>query len=304
MTRALPVALLALLAIPLLLLRPAVAEPATAGDSDEPASGPEQAPPPATPGEGGGPTWALGIGAGVITLPDYVGSDERRILPLPIPYVEYKSRFLVADRSGLAGILPVSDALRLELSVAGALPVDSSDNDARRGMDDLDWIGEAGPVLKYRFYQSTQSAHSLTLELPLRSAFALDWNEIQYIGWTGTPGVEYRYEPPVDEGRLSVTTSIGPVFSDGRYNNYFYGVPDRDARAGRPAYNADGGYSGAKISGGISRRFGAWWVGAFARYINIEGAVFDDSPLVRTNHYFAAGLGAAWIFASSSGGKE
>jgi hypothetical protein len=25
---------------------------------------------------------------------------------------------------------------------------------------------------------------------------------------------------------------------------------------------------------------------------------------VRTNHYFAAGLGAAWIFASSSGGKE
>lgn len=259
--------------------------------------------PPAA-GDGTVTTWALGIGAGVITLPDYVGSDERRVLPLPIPYVEYNSRFLVADRSGLAGILPVSDTLRLELSVAGALPVDSSGNDARRGMDDLDWIGEAGPVLKYRFYRSADAAHGLTLELPLRSAFALDWNEVQYIGWTGTPAIEYRFEPPVDAGRLSVTATVGPVFSDGRYNNYFYGVPDRDARTGRPAYNADGGYAGVKLSGGLSRRFGSWWVGAFARYVNIERAVFDDSPLVRTDHYLAAGLGAAWIFASSDHGDR
>ena len=248
---------------------------------------------------GEGSRWALGIGAGVAYLPHYVGADEGRVLPLPIPYVEYESRYLQVDRSGLAGILPLLDDLRLEMSVGGALPVSSDDNGARKGMPDLTWIGEVGPVLKYRAWQAGGGADRLTLELPVRAACALDWGEIEHIGGTSSPAVEYRHETEVAGGRLRATTTVGPLFNSGRYNAYFYEVRERYARPDRPEYHTDPGYAGSRLGLGLSYRIGEWWFGAFTRYINLRGAVFEDSPLVRTDHYLSAGIGTAWIFASS-----
>jgi outer membrane scaffolding protein for murein synthesis (MipA/OmpV family) len=245
------------------------------------------------------PRWALGIGAGVAYLPDYVGADQGRVLPLPIPYVEYESRYFQADRSGLSGILPLRDDLRLEVSVGGALPVSSDDNDAREDMPDLTWIGEVGPVLKYRAWQADDGGDRFTLEVPVRAAFAIDWGEIEHIGWTSSPAAEYRHQMEVASGRLRATATVGPLFNSGRYNAYFYEVRERYARPDRPEYHTNAGYAGSRLGLGLSYRTGEWWFGAFARYINLRGAVFEDSPLVRTNHYLSAGIGTAWIFAAS-----
>ncbi len=46
--------------------------------------------------------------------------------------------------------------------------------------------------------------------------------------------------------------------------------------------------------------FRNYWVGGFVRYDTLDGAVFVDSPLVRTRGYFAAGVAIAWIFGESS----
>ena len=48
------------------------------------------------------------------------------------------------------------------------------------------------------------------------------------------------------------------------------------------------------------RRFGNTWVGAFLRYDSLAGAVFEDSPLVRSKHAVTAGVGISWVFARSS----
>ena len=40
--------------------------------------------------------------------------------------------------------------------------------------------------------------------------------------------------------------------------------------------------------------------GGFVRYDNLAGASFIDSPLVRREHYFAAGLAATWLIGESS----
>ena len=40
-------------------------------------------------------------------------------------------------------------------------------------------------------------------------------------------------------------------------------------------------------------------IGAFARYDNLDGAVFADSPLVETREYFVFGLVFAWILGAS-----
>jgi hypothetical protein len=35
------------------------------------------------------------------------------------------------------------------------------------------------------------------------------------------------------------------------------------------------------------------------KYDHLNGAAFDDSPLAKSRHGFAAGIGIAWVFAES-----
>ena len=246
--------------------------------------------------------WELGIGISGITFPDYVGSDERRTWPLPFPYVVYQSRRIKVDQGTVSGILPLTDRLSLDVSAGGALPVDSSHNKAREGMDDLDTVGEIGPSLKYDIYRSDDDQRRLVLDLPLRAAVAVALDKVEYVGLISTPGLEYRVEQPAADGRWVFRTATGPMFADQQYNSYFYGVHRDDATSRRRAYDADGGYGGWRVAGSIVRRWDQFWFGGFVRYINISGAVFDNSPLVKTNSYLIGGVGAAWVFATSKPG--
>ena len=90
------------------------------------------------------------------------------------------------------------------------------------------------------------------------------------------------------------------MYASEDFHDYYYEVPPEFATATRPAYNADGGYSGARTTLTLSKRFKEYWVGAFARYDSLRGATFEDSPLVRTNHSFMAGIAVSWIFATSA----
>ena len=49
----------------------------------------------------------------------------------------------------------------------------------------------------------------------------------------------------------------------------------------------------------LSKRFDKVWVGAYLRYDTLRGAVFDGSPLVATQTYWAGGFGFAWVLGVS-----
>jgi len=94
--------------------------------------------------------------------------------------------------------------------------------------------------------------------------------------------------------------AIGPLFATEKYHDYYYEVAPRFAIPGvRPAYNARGGYSGSNLILSVTKRFGRIWLGAFVRYDELSGAVFANSPLMRTDHSVMAGIGLAWVFAES-----
>jgi outer membrane scaffolding protein for murein synthesis (MipA/OmpV family) len=90
------------------------------------------------------------------------------------------------------------------------------------------------------------------------------------------------------------------LFNSRRYNGYFYSVSPEQARSGRPAYSAPGGYAGSQLTAALSRRFRRYWVGAFLRYDTLAGASFDDSPLVQRHSALSAGVGVVWVFGTSS----
>jgi outer membrane scaffolding protein for murein synthesis (MipA/OmpV family) len=50
----------------------------------------------------------------------------------------------------------------------------------------------------------------------------------------------------------------------------------------------------------LTKRFPRYWVGGYVRYDALSGAVYEDSPLIETQHAVAAGVAMSWVFGESS----
>lgn len=246
------------------------------------------------------PLWEVGIGAGTIYLPDYRGADHASSYTLPFPYFAYHGKLLKVDRSGIQGRLFGVDRMLLNLSLGAGVPVSSRANEARSGMPNLDPTVEFGPSLDIRLWRDTVSRRSLWLKVPARAVFSLSLADTAQQGWFFSPFLAYGTPGAgvLDHWRIDI--AVGPMFATSAYHDYFYEVTPAFATADRPAYSPGGGYSGSRITVAMQRRFPRFWLGLFARYDNLSGAAFADSPLVRTKDYFIMGIGVTWIAAESS----
>ena len=245
------------------------------------------------------PLWEAGIGVAGLHFPDYRGSDQSHNYALPAPYFVYRGEILKADRHGLRGVLFNSDWIDLNMSVGASLPVDSSKNRAREGMDDLRPSIEMGPSLDITLWRAADRRAKLDLRLPLRGAVTVE-SSPRFIGGQFFPHINIDVHDPMGFGGWNLGVLAGPVFIDQRQAHYFYSVPMRDATAQRPAYDARGGFAGTELLVAVSKRFPKFWVCGFARYDSLNGAKFEASPLATSKRYFAAGLGVSWIFGQSS----
>jgi MipA family protein len=247
------------------------------------------------------PLWELGLGVAGLRLPDYPGSDQSRGYLLPFPYIVYRGTWLKADRDGARALLFNSERVKVDVSVAASTPTRSDRSDARAGMPNLSGTFEVGPNLNFTLAGSTRSSSNgrwkLDLRLPVRAAVTLERSP-RFVGTTFSPNLNLDVGGIAGGWNLGVLA--GPVFADRKFHSYFYGVDSAYATAGRPAYQARGGYAGWRAVTATSRRFGNTWVGAFARYDNLGGAAFDDSPLVRRKSAVTFGFGVSWILATSS----
>lgn len=245
------------------------------------------------------PLWEAGMGAAVLSLPHYRGSDERRAWVLPFPYVVYRGEFLQADEKRVRGLFFKTERAELDVSVNGTPPVDSSDNEARRGMPDLDATLEIGPSLNFLLTRSEDRKTRFELRLPVRGVLATDLSHVDFVGWVFQPNLNVDVKDAFGHAGWNLGLLAGPMFADRRYHQYFYGVDPAFATSARPAYNASGGYAGTQLLVALSRRYRSFWVGGYARWDTLNNAVFADSPLVRTKHSFATGIAAAWILGES-----
>jgi outer membrane protein len=241
------------------------------------------------------PKWTFGVGMMAASLPHYAGSDESRSLFVPFPYIGYKSKTLTIDRSGMRRNLWSNDSLELTWSGAGSIKIDSAKNKARQGMPDLGWVGATGPALKWLF----DDDKSLFAQIAIRKAFAFD-SGIDGIGWQGETSLNwYSKRTQMGERGTLGFQVIGKLkFADNKYNNYYYGVGNRFATATRPAYEASSGYAGAELLAGFNYKSERYWAGLFARYSNINGVTFENSPLVRKEQNFSVGVAVAWLFSN------
>jgi outer membrane scaffolding protein for murein synthesis (MipA/OmpV family) len=245
------------------------------------------------------PLWELGVGLSALSFPDYRGSDESGLYAMPFPYLVYRGDFLKADRNGIRGTFFDSDRVEFNVSFGASLPVSSDDNVARRGMPDLKPTVEIGPSLDLNLWRTPDRRYKLDLRLPVRTAITLHGG-MRDIGWVFSPrfNLDITDVPGMPGWNLGVLA--GPMYGSKRNHEYSYSVDSAYATAARPAYDAKAGYAGSQFLLALSKRYPKYWVGAFARWDTLDGAAFAASPLVKSDHYFAAGIGIAWVLGEST----
>ena len=247
------------------------------------------------------PLWEAGAGFGVTTLPHYRGSDQAKTWVLPVPYVVYRGASLkVDDDRRLRGLL--GDRVEVELSLSGSPP--AKDNDARRDMPDLDATLELGPSLNITLFRSENRNEKLELRLPVRTVFSSDFSHVRQTGWVFQPNLSLDFKNVLGDRGWKLGLQGSLIYANRRYNQYFYAVDPAFVTADRPAFDPSGGYGGMNFLAAVSKHFPGFWVGGFAKWDSVSGAVFADSPLVRARSNFSGGFAVAWIFRASTAKVE
>ena len=246
------------------------------------------------------PLWELGVGLGLLQMPDYRGSDENRLYLLPYPYVVYRGDILKIEEQRVSGQIFKSDRISVDFSGYGAVPVKSSNNTARAGMPDLDPTFELGPALKIKLWESKEDKYKLDLTLPVRALFSMDFPSVSREGWIFSPRINFVKDDLIPDTGLNLGISAGPMFADSGYNAYFYTVEPAYATAERSAYSAGGGYSGSTLTVGLGKEYKQFIFNAFLSTDFLQGAVFENSPLVKRETSFMSGVSVSWIFFKSA----
>jgi outer membrane scaffolding protein for murein synthesis (MipA/OmpV family) len=246
------------------------------------------------------PLWEAGIGFGAIHAPHYRGSKSSKDYALPVPYLIYRGERISADRDGLRGKLFESERIKVDMSIAANVPVPSETGGAREGMPGLDPVLEFGPSLNVKLWHNRNNDALLWLKMPLRAALSIGDPILDYQGLVFSPYIQIAKTLTFPSVHWRFKVSTGPMFATQRYHDYFYTVEQAYVTDNRNEYGSSAGYSGSRFTFTVSRNSKRFYVGGFARYDSLSGAVFENSPLVETNDYLVYGMFFAWVFATSS----
>jgi len=262
-----------------------------------PAYAQQSAPLPSPEEAGSGFTLALGVGY----RPDYVGSDDYRLIPAggirgrvgPV-MLSSRSSYLYAD------FFPrTADKVDFDLGpIVGA-----NFNRATKIKDDVvkllperDVAIEVGAFAGVSIHDLTNPYDSLAFRLDVKQDISGAHKSAVF-----SPNVEFS--TPLSRFTY-VSASLGMDFVTAKYARYYFGITPADSLiSGLPVYDPDGGMEQWKagvlvnqsITGDLTEGFSVWGT---VEYSQLTGDI-KDSPIVRlrgdSNQWlFAAGLAYTW----------
>jgi MipA family protein len=206
-------------------------------------------------------------GIGVAVLPKTSGSDEFRLMALPIINATYADRFYINALQAGVWLLDSDDKrLRLGLSTQAKFGWDAGDGRLTRGMRDRDFTFEIGPALRWQTDFGTINAQ---WGLDAGGASNGQTVDLQFIKNL------YR------DNTFKLNGSVGLTWSDSKFNNYYFGVNASEALPSRPEYSAT---SSVEYKAGLN---GSYRVGTnnyilFGASVTRLGDQQANSPIVET----------------------
>lgn len=140
----------------------------------------------------------------------------------------------------------------------------------------------------------------LDLTIPVRAVFSTDFSSVRHEGWVFSPRINFVKGDLIPGTGLNLGISAGPMFADSGYHDYYYTVESQYSTAVRPSYSAGGGYSGSTLTVGLGKEYKQFIFHAFVSADFLQGASFEDSPLVKRETTFMSGVNVSWVFFKSA----
>jgi MipA family protein len=242
------------------------------------------------------PLWEAGLFVLGITQPAYPGADDRVSRALGLPYVIYRGQYLRAERGSVGLRALKTPRIEMDVGFAASLGSHSSDIPARQGMADLGTMIEFGPRLKINLGDVSSGRSDSRLQFPLREVIDVSHGFI-------SRGVAFEPQWVTDTrlpNRWFISTNLGAMFGDEKLCDTYYGVTPGEATPTRASYTAKSGLialrAGLFASHSLTPDVRLFYI---LRIESLAGATNRDSPLVRRNAGWSAGIGLSWALARS-----
>lgn len=246
--------------------------------------------------------WEFGAGFGAVRFEQYPASDEFSFLALPAPTFQYRGKILRADdRDGAHVYLFKGKDLSVELSGEGNPALESSNNTARKGMDNLPWMAALGPQLVYRGIENVELSlgvyQAITTDFMMTRAAGniFDLRAVYKLDFPFTPGGLWE-----EDGFSTAQFSFALKSATKEFNALYFDVPAQDATATRPEYDADAGFLSYNISYYQSFKSGRMALYVGASVANYEFSANRNSPLHKSDHNIMGLIGMNYTLTESA----
>ncbi len=228
----------------------------------------------------GGVKWTLGAGVG--GAPDYEGSDDYEVVPIPLLRAAWGRGYNVSISGSTLRALQIrGNAVPNDLISGGRIEAgplanfrmerDDVDNDRVDDLEDVDPAFEMGAFVGY--VHEFQGAKGPTLGANFQ--FAADVTD-EHDGWLLQPGIDFVY--PLGDFRF--TSRTFSTFATSGYMETYFGIDSDDARrSGLDEFDADAGFKDWGLSLGVNYAITqSWNVGLLGSYtLLLDDA--KDSPV-------------------------
>jgi outer membrane protein len=243
------------------------------------------------------PLYELGVVGGYGYVPDYPAAGQGRMRYIIFPIFRYRGlRFRSDEEDSARARIFLHPHYGIDLNATGSFPAYSQDNDARKDMPNLDWMGEFGPRI-YIFLHRTDKFW-WRLFFPARLAYSTDFSTVTQRGMVFAQSMNFRYF--FDDTRFnSITLSISRNYATEKFQDYYFEVSERFVTPERPKYKATGGYLGS--SAGLAFIHEKNQIGLYAGLgVNsYKGAANSGSPLHKSDYTYGAFVGFSYFFYES-----
>lgn len=222
--------------------------------------------------------WDVSVGAGVALSPEYEGSDDMRVSPIPIVNVTWNDRIYLNVPEELGAHVYRGENLAAAVGVGYDFGRD--DDSALDGLGDVDGAATLNLRLEYQVGRITSSIRGT-----------------RYLGSSDGLEVDLGVEAllPLRRGGDHPTPALSPAISatwaDGNYTQAYFSVDgDQAARSGLERYDAGAGFKSVEGSVAFMYPLGSGWLAnASLEYSRLIGDA-ADSPIVRDEDQFVAAL--------------
>ncbi len=243
------------------------------------------------------PLWEFGMAGGYADVPHYPSANQSKERFLFIPVFFYRGKIFRSDQNdGLRARLSTNEKFQLDLSYGGSFPANSEGNDARKGMEDLDWTFEVGPRFSYNFIENDKIRTRLLAAI--RPAVTTDFSHTQLRGYRSVISFNHQNNEFIKKNWNS-SFSISTTFLTEELSDYFFEVTKKDVSPGRQLYNAKGGYFSIGVSGTLILNYDKKNFVAGLSYVNYNDSVIEDSPLYRNKSNTVLFIAMNWFFYES-----